>query len=463
MRRAPAHRLQAAKARGPKGVAMVMVLVAVLILTLVLVEFSKTSRTHLNQGVNVRDTVRANVIAETGLVLTRACLDPNIFGPMGALLQGKNLDMQKMCDLLLNVFLAGRLDLPVGGLSVELDGIDNLGLGKGGLEEMSLVPEESFIGLAGLYCPPQQTGAPDFNCAPRLQTVTKLRSILCDPDIAHVFESDQEDGKRYTRWDIITNLVDWVDKDDNRLQFDTISGQFIQGAGEGEDSYYGAADDRYRSKDAPFDSIEELRMIRGINDDLYNFLKDRVSVHAQAKVYVQTATVDVFEALLRANSPMFQMIENNSCGEDTSGTGSTADQFTQALRLYADLIVKARSQLEFQRIMSGAFLNPPFRNAQEFLQTAQDPAAILLNSPMVQYSPVLQQQYTALASDPTYQLLKSGQLINWESLGQGITVQIAQRMFRLNIKARVGNISRRIQAVLKQDGQVVRTLYYRED
>lgn len=445
--------------RGPRGVAMVMVLVAVLILTLVLLEFSKTSRTHLNQGVNVRDTVRANVIAETGMVLTRACLDPSIWGPMAG--QMAKMDMQKVCNLLLGVFLAGRVDLPVGGLSVELEGIDNLGIGKGGLEEMELVPEESFIGLAGMYCPNnQQTGAPDLNCTSRIQTAGKLRSILCDPDIAHVFENEQEDGKRYTRWDIITNIADWMDRDDNRMQFDPLTGQFIQGAGEGEDSYYGDSDDRYRAKDAPLDSIEELRLIRGINDDLFNFLKDRVSVHAREKVNVQTASRDIFEALLRANAPAFQVIENNSCGEETSGTPQ--DQMDQALTMYADLIVKARDDYAFQRMMSGNFFGNTFRNNQDFLRIAQDPLASLMNGQMAQFNPAMMQQYLALSQDPTYAILR-GQVINWQQLAQGVTVRVAERMFRLNIKARVGNISRRVMAVLKQDGPVVRTLYYRED
>ena len=44
--------------------------------SVVLLEFSMRSRLHLQAGANMRHQVRATTAADTALVLTRACLDP---------------------------------------------------------------------------------------------------------------------------------------------------------------------------------------------------------------------------------------------------------------------------------------------------------------------------------------------------------------------------------------------------
>ena len=137
-------------ARAERGVALLMVLTAVAVLTLVLVEFSRRSTIHLNEGVYVRDEVRANVVADTALDLTRACLDRAAWGAFGAFQSRVNLE--KVCNLLLGVFIRGQISLPIG--DVNLEGIQGIKLDQGQVDEIDLRPESSFIGLVGLACPP---------------------------------------------------------------------------------------------------------------------------------------------------------------------------------------------------------------------------------------------------------------------------------------------------------------------
>ena len=69
--------MSAREARGERGVALLMVLTCVAVLTLVLVEFSRRATIHLNEGVYIRDEVRANIVADSALDLTpiRAMID----------------------------------------------------------------------------------------------------------------------------------------------------------------------------------------------------------------------------------------------------------------------------------------------------------------------------------------------------------------------------------------------------
>ena len=135
-----------------RGVALIVVLTAITVLTIVIVDLSRQSNLHLDQGVFIRDEVRTSILADTALDMTRACLDRKAWGPLGAF-QSK-VDLNRLCNLMLGVFIRGTIDLPVGGLSVPLDGIDGLKIDQGELTEVEVKPEASYIGLVGLACPP---------------------------------------------------------------------------------------------------------------------------------------------------------------------------------------------------------------------------------------------------------------------------------------------------------------------
>ena len=42
-------------------------------------------------------------------------------------------------------------------------------------------------------------------------------------------------------------------------------------------------------------------------------------------------------------------------------------------------------------------------------------------------------------------------------------ISVKDQTFRLTVRGKLGEMTRKVTAVLKQDGSVVRTLYYREE
>lgn len=445
--------------RQSAGVALLMVIAAITVLALVLLEFSGSARTHLSAGTNIRDDIRAQTTADTALALTRACLDPEAWGPL-ANMQSR-LDLDKLCGMLLKVFTQGQLDLPFGGVSIEIEGLEGAGLSKGVIEEVELVPEAAFIGLAGLACPGGTNG-----CLQQLVTVRVLRTVLCDPLIAHVFEREQADGKEYTRADIIANLIDWMDKDDTRTNVDFINGTIAPGT-DSEDSYYremqGA---RYRSKDAPLDSIEELRLIRGINDELYAWIAPQVSVHAAGKIDINKASARTIATLMKAVTVSLQAQDAAACGEETD----TRQEIERVIEAYAGLVVEGR---ELLRLLSG--LGNPFKgsNGEQRLQSLiADPLGRLIeiragmmgvainneSEKLVLMTAELQARGWTL---PAYLTAQT----ELAPLAAGIKdlVKFESKLYRLRVRAKVGKITRGIYAVLKQDGKIIRTLYYREE
>jgi len=447
------------KRRGQLGVALLMVIAFITLMSLVLIEFSRSAQTHFKSGVNLRDEMRATTMADTAVTLTQACLDPSAWESLRSFQE--NLDLEQLCRIMLNLFVKNRVDLPIGGLSFEMNNIQGLGLFKGEVD-IQMKTEESYIGLAGLHCAGR--GSTGSNCPSRRSTARKLRAILCDPKLEALFESEQEDGKEYTRDDIIGNLVDWIDADDNRISYDPLTNQFTEGAGEGEDSYYRDILDGegYRSKDAPFDSIQELRLVKGINEQLYDHLKGKVSVHSSGKVDVNFATPQVLATLLRAESPWFQAAETqgNACGRESD----TLEQVEQLLNYYVRLIVDARDSRK-----ASAPLSKPFRGkngVSQFIQVVKDPLGQLVTSAQRMAGGLIQitaqdvlARYNMTEQD--YLALQTEFARYADNLKDSVTTE--SKLLRLQAEGKVGNISRRVFAVLKRDGKAVRTLYYREE
>ena len=225
---------------------------------------------------------------------------------------------------------------------------------------------------------------------------------------------------------------------------------FDEGLGEGEDSYLRDGERRYRSKDAPFDSVEELRLVRGVNDDLFEFLRDKTSVYGDERVDVNAASADVIGALMFAHSPLAQAAESSICGEDIEGgAADIRGLFVNYGRLVVDYRKARQSQPQ-------SLLSKPFKNSRSFIQTAKDPFTQLDNmlGGMIQQSGIPRDELLAtryglpiLNGVSAYTAIQ--QAVNWKALQR--SVKTGTNLYRLQVRGRVGNMTRRIFAILKVD------------
>ncbi len=75
--------------------------------------------------------------------------------------------------------------------------------------------------------------------------------------------------------DIITDsILDWIDPDDLT---------HLNGA---EDQYYGSLPDPYKPKNGSFFSIEELTLVRGITPEIFENIKDDITVYGDKKINI---------------------------------------------------------------------------------------------------------------------------------------------------------------------------------
>jgi type II secretory pathway component PulK len=87
---------------------------------------------------------------------------------------------------------------------------------------------------------------------------------------------------------IADSILDWIDPDDLN---------HLNGA---EDNYYGSLREPYKTKDAPFSSIEELVLIRGVTPEIFESIRNDITVYGgeQIVVNINIASKEILSSVL---------------------------------------------------------------------------------------------------------------------------------------------------------------------
>jgi general secretion pathway protein K len=291
-----------------RGVALVLVLTTIAILTAVGVDFSYSSRVSLKLAENLRDETRAYYLARSAVNLSRLLLH-----------------FQKQVDQLGGQLTAG-IAAATGGQRAALPGqpapasslgirlweilpIDSNAMGAllsgniAGVEKAesrepppptetlpqpagdkpALHPFGSFDGSFHARIVDENSrinvvGLDGLGTAP-LATLIQLRAMMSDPKYDFIFGEEDANRDRVRRDDVILAMKDWVDLDETGSAIDptNTANPFVNGFSD-ENSAYDRYQPRYKAKNAHFDSLEELFMVRGVNDRFMAAFGDRLTI-----------------------------------------------------------------------------------------------------------------------------------------------------------------------------------------
>ncbi len=108
---------------------------------------------------------------------------------------------------------------------------------------------------------------------------------------------------------IAESIVDWRDTDDAAMQ---------EGA---ETSFYKFGPHPYEARNAPMQSVEELLMVRGVTPEIFESVKDYVTVYTpKGKINFNTASFVVLQALGLNQDLASRMIDYRKGGDGVDGT-----------------------------------------------------------------------------------------------------------------------------------------------
>jgi general secretion pathway protein K len=113
------------------------------------------------------------------------------------------------------------------------------------------------------------------------------------------------DGHSHIGYGIVPAIIDWIDGDDEVTHL-----PFIKNENSGaESAYYGNLETPYKCKNTPLETIEELLLVKEITQDVFESMRDYVTVYGDGKININYALKHVIESLSeKMDSALAQMI-----------------------------------------------------------------------------------------------------------------------------------------------------------
>lgn len=277
-------------ARGQQGVAVLMVLACLAILAPFIATFNYQARVDWQSAINVRDEVAARQIQRGSMQLSLLLFEVQrmVFNQQQFRDMVGSMDITQVAPYLMSAF--GTEDGAAGlGAFVGIDTTALQGLAiTGGTFEYRVTAESGKINV---NCMAVQRDDKD-NPAGRVTQV--LESLMLPSLYDPYFEEQKADGQYYTRSDIVRNIADYID--DDLSVFDLVRLR----AGSRPEAYrYQQLFDPYRERNARLDSIEELHLVEGIDDDWMAAFGHELTVYGGCKVNLNFASAEQIALVLQ--------------------------------------------------------------------------------------------------------------------------------------------------------------------
>ena len=268
-----------------RGVAMLIVITWLAMMIALVGEFTFGTNVDAAQAANARDELRAHYMARSSVNLSRLLIkiqqrfvEP-VMGQAQKMLQsamgsgaggasgsstpsapaglGISLRVTDYSDLLMGFFSGSKDEVSSLGGLIGLDISQAKGLGmKSGRFDAEITIEDGKIDLncgAGI-------DSLNVSTKPRQVNVFRLLAGLTySPRYDRMFSDSDNKGQFATRLDVARALIDWADVDEQMFS--------PEGAAAAEDYRYDADKDKYKAHDNRYDSLEEIKQVRGVTDE----------------------------------------------------------------------------------------------------------------------------------------------------------------------------------------------------
>ena len=203
-----------------RGIALITVILIIVILVAVVIELNRSSRADIYDAANTSDGIKLTYIAKSG------------FYAATVLLANSKNDYDTLRD-------------------------DWARMDQISMQSNTLFPEGYFVARmedeSGKIPLNKLVAGEEYN--PEIKEI--LVRLLEQPE----FGLDQRKIS-----EIVDSIKDWIDSDDNTTDL---------GA---ESAYYSSLDGPYKAKNAPFDCIEELLMVKGVTKEIFYGTKEKPSL-----------------------------------------------------------------------------------------------------------------------------------------------------------------------------------------
>jgi general secretion pathway protein K len=290
-------------------VALILVLGALTILTVMLTEAQDESSADFAGALAARDQLIAEYAAKSAINLSRLVIaaEPTIRGSMGFLLAALNggqppgqIPIWAHTDKALGAFNDQDGQKAFSSLaSIDTKLGKNLGMEGAGFE-VRVIDEDSKLNV---------NAAARGEAFSETRLASQLMGLMAGPQYDALFSQRDADGQFSDRMQICSAIIDWADPNQDQASCD-LATQVAQATAP-EDSIYSLLPRPYERKNAAFDSLEELRRVRGMSEDFWATFVDPdpddpdrrvITVWGQGAVNINTANPQVILTLICQNN-----------------------------------------------------------------------------------------------------------------------------------------------------------------
>ncbi len=265
-------------AAGERGIAVVLVVACLAILAPFVLTFNYDAKIEFQSGVNAANEVKARNLQRGAMRLSVLLfeLQKRVFNKQEFRDMLGAMDITQVAPYLMSMFGSSDGAEGVSGLI----GIDPKVLGDLAIEEGNFeVRMEAESGKLNVNC----LASTDENT--RTRVVMALEAMMAPKLYDPMFEEEKSDGQRYTRQDVIAAIVDYVDDDVRR--YDAVR----MATGSAVEGYrYTQLYDPYQIRDGRLDSLEELELVEGVDDDWMAAFSQELTVYGSCKVNLNFAS-----------------------------------------------------------------------------------------------------------------------------------------------------------------------------
>ena len=266
-----------------RGIVLVIVVITIAILSTIVIDFIYSTRVNYEISANSSNDAQARHIAKSGVRVVRGVL------------RKKNLEDIPVLKGVFGQAVKSQNDADGWSLS-----ISSFPVGDGTIS-LEVADERSKVNLNALV--DQKSNQVDFQVRTQLNEL--FRFLEVETEKADLF---------------VASLVNWLDGG-------------VPGGGNDQEpdgasaAYYATLENPYYIKNGPLDSVEEIRMIQGMDKDFFLSVRDYLTVYPKDKqVNFSTASKTVIMATIKAAGVSVTEREGNIQEIKDSVVGRMADQ-----------------------------------------------------------------------------------------------------------------------------------------
>lgn len=378
-----------------RGIALLMAIMIISTAILFASDLILTSQVGLELAVKNRDSVKAEYMAKSANKMALFLLSAD-YG-LDLFLASPQSPMKKPMSDGPGDIWALLNGMPIGGSTLELLAAvqDNFNLDAvndaGVLELMRLFDGEFILNVS------DEQGKINVNhCAKGrcFEVLAMLQSLMSCP-----VEKEFLQERDIRSYEIGYRIKDYIDEDSRASPESGTSD---------EDDTYLKQKNPYRSKNAPFDSLEELKMVDGWTEDMHTVFSPYLTIfplqktgRTKPKINLNTASRELLGCLFpRAKS---------ECGEDFAKSLAQAEKEKTSL---------ANSSKDFASILSNTFCYAPERdtsgqNRSEWLDVRSDVFRIEATGEVGDQTVKIKSIVQRMMPDPKAKQLRSYQTMYW--------------------------------------------------